>query len=326
MTKKGKLFNERKFQSKKNKPQLDELYDDINQTKNLTKEKDQSDVGTDTGESNYTIAAGESSIEDCNESIKTNVRNSRDMSDIKHDNEPLKKKSKIFNTSSCIKQDNKKQTIKTDAILDSSDLEEEDEAPNTEIQDTSSDKEADIEKFKKISKIQATCSDDERDNVISPKMAEISDCSSGDEHGNIDLERSSKTEDTIAGEETIKLLRKLLKISGIKHIIRKSELDKYSDNKSKIKYLKNLFKEAGYRGLLSENGCKRFRSKLEHAKELAELDTSKIISYEGRSSRSTQRYINRRQQTCKQIDKSSESDSSNEDDILERLKDYVSTD
>jgi hypothetical protein len=45
-------------------------------------------------------------------------------------------------------------------------------------------------------------------------------------------------------------LKKLLRISGIRLMMKKSELDQFSSNKAKIDYLKSLFQAADFTGLI----------------------------------------------------------------------------
>ena len=51
-------------------------------------------------------------------------------------------------------------------------------------------------------------------------------------------------------QSRIEHFKKLLRISGIRIIMKKSELDQFSSNKAKIDYLKSLFQTAGFTGLI----------------------------------------------------------------------------
>jgi hypothetical protein len=49
-------------------------------------------------------------------------------------------------------------------------------------------------------------------------------------------------------QSRIEHLKKLLRISGIRHSIKKTELDELSSNRKKINYLKSIFDTAGFTG------------------------------------------------------------------------------
>jgi hypothetical protein len=53
-------------------------------------------------------------------------------------------------------------------------------------------------------------------------------------------------------QSRIEHLKKLLRISGIRLIIKKTELDELSSNKAKIDYLKSFFDTAGFTGEISQ--------------------------------------------------------------------------
>jgi hypothetical protein len=51
-------------------------------------------------------------------------------------------------------------------------------------------------------------------------------------------------------QSRIEHFKKLLRISGIRFIIKNAELDQFASNKAKINYLKSLFQTAGFTGLI----------------------------------------------------------------------------
>jgi hypothetical protein len=53
-------------------------------------------------------------------------------------------------------------------------------------------------------------------------------------------------------QSRIEHLKKLLRISGIRLLIKKTELDELSSNKAKIDYLKSFFDTAGFTGEISQ--------------------------------------------------------------------------
>ncbi|CAF2787198.1 unnamed protein product [Rotaria sp. Silwood2] len=74
----------------------------------------------------------------------------------------------------------------------------------------------------------------------------------------------------------IERLKKLLRISGIRLIIKKTELDELRSNKAKINYLKSLFNKAGFTGSLSIKECEKFRKKRDTEKELLEIQANAV--------------------------------------------------
>lgn len=66
---------------------------------------------------------------------------------------------------------------------------------------------------------------------------------------NEDEKKSSDTKDTNDRTQfRIDHLKKLLRLSGIRQVMKKSELEPFSSNKAKIAYLKSLFDTAGFTG------------------------------------------------------------------------------
>lgn len=66
---------------------------------------------------------------------------------------------------------------------------------------------------------------------------------------NEDNKKSSEKKDTNdRAQSRIDHLKKLLRLSGIRLIMKKSELEQFSSNKAKIDYLKSLFDTAGFTG------------------------------------------------------------------------------
>lgn len=74
----------------------------------------------------------------------------------------------------------------------------------------------------------------------------------------------------------IENLKKLLRTSGIRLMIKKTELEELPSDKARIKYLKSLFDTAGFTGSLSLKDCRKFREKRDSEKELMEIQASAI--------------------------------------------------
>lgn len=103
---------------------------------------------------------------------------------------------------------------------------------------------------------------------------------------------SQKKDADDRGQLRVDHLKKLLRLSGIRPIMKKSELEPYSSNKAKIKYLKSLFDAAGFTGLtlvfrvsfrswnilgsLSIKECEKFRQKRDTEKELLEIQANVV--------------------------------------------------
>ena len=87
---------------------------------------------------------------------------------------------------------------------------------------------------------------------------------------------STKKEKADPTQVRIDHLKKLLRTSGIRSTIKKTELEELPSDKARIKYLKSLFDTAGYTGSLSLKDCRRFREKRDSEKELMEIRASAV--------------------------------------------------
>ncbi|CAF4133596.1 unnamed protein product, partial [Rotaria magnacalcarata] len=67
-----------------------------------------------------------------------------------------------------------------------------------------------------------------------------------------------------------------LRISGIRLIIKRTELDQFKSNKAKIDYLKSLFDKGGFTGSLTIKECEKFRKKRDTEKELLEIQATSV--------------------------------------------------
>ncbi|CAF1071892.1 unnamed protein product [Didymodactylos carnosus] len=76
-------------------------------------------------------------------------------------------------------------------------------------------------------------------------------------------------------------LKKLLRTSGIRLIVKKAELEQHPSIKDKIKYLKSLFEKAGYTGGLNMKECQRYREKCDGEKELADISERTTENIQG---------------------------------------------
>jgi hypothetical protein len=77
-------------------------------------------------------------------------------------------------------------------------------------------------------------------------------------------------------QSRIEHFKKLLRISGIRFIIKNAELDQFASNKAKINYLKSLFQTAGFTGNLTIKECEKFRKKRDTAKELFDIQANAV--------------------------------------------------
>ena len=110
---------------------------------------------------------------------------------------------------------------------------------------------------------------------------------------NEDDKKSSEKKDTNdRAQSRIDHLKKLLRLSGIRLIMKKSELEQFSSNKAKIDYLKSMFDTAGFTGWLfaslidlhhrnfvgnlSIKECEKFRQKRDTEKELLEIQANAV--------------------------------------------------
>ncbi|CAF3550901.1 unnamed protein product [Adineta steineri] len=87
---------------------------------------------------------------------------------------------------------------------------------------------------------------------------------------------SQKKDKNDQGQSRIEHLKKLLRISGIRLIIKKTELEELKSHKAKINYLKSLFDTAGYTGSLTIKDCQKFREKRDTEKELLEIQSTSV--------------------------------------------------
>ncbi|CAF0752717.1 unnamed protein product [Rotaria sordida] len=87
---------------------------------------------------------------------------------------------------------------------------------------------------------------------------------------------SQKTSKNEKGQSRIEHLKKLLRISGIRFIIKNTELDELRSNKARINYLKSLFDKAGFTGSLAIKECEKFRKKRDAEKELLEIQANSV--------------------------------------------------
>ena len=103
---------------------------------------------------------------------------------------------------------------------------------------------------------------------------------------------SQKKDANDRAQSRIDHLKKLLRLSGIRAVMKKSELEPFSSNKAKINYLQSLFQSAGFTGLifvfrisfrlrnvlgsLTIKECEKFRQKRDTEKELLEIQASAV--------------------------------------------------
>ena len=87
---------------------------------------------------------------------------------------------------------------------------------------------------------------------------------------------SKKKENSDPLQARIENLKKLLRTSGIRLMIKKTELEELPSDKARIKYLKSLFDTAGFTGSLSLKDCRKFREKRDGEKELIEIQASAV--------------------------------------------------
>lgn len=149
-----------------------------------------------------------------------------------------------------------------------------------------------IKSSRKLSFVPPAKSDvdvEEKENIETPR-ATAYDLSSGSENENeneestdskdfalriprVDMKDKKKSSPKIDDEKKsqIEHLKKLLRASGIRLIVRKADLDAYSTDEEKIGYLESLLKSEGLSGKSTLKTCEKFREKRATEKELVEI-------------------------------------------------------
>ncbi|CAF0804068.1 unnamed protein product [Rotaria sordida] len=146
---------------------------------------------------------------------------------------------------------------------------------NKRSNSVSSDDETKQEKIKpkkkRKSKKETTATTNTKKNS-SPKQDKDEQTTTNDDTKNL----SQKTSKNEKGQSRIEHLKKLLRISGIRFIIKNTELDELRSNKARINYLKSLFDKAGFTGSLAIKECEKFRKKRDAEKELLEIQANSV--------------------------------------------------
>ncbi|CAF0752516.1 unnamed protein product [Didymodactylos carnosus] len=76
-------------------------------------------------------------------------------------------------------------------------------------------------------------------------------------------------------------LKKLLRASGIRLIVKNAELEQYVSKEEKTEYLKSLFEKAGYTGGLTIKECQRYKEQRDREKELADISAGTTENIQG---------------------------------------------
>ncbi|CAF3798770.1 unnamed protein product [Rotaria sp. Silwood1] len=176
-----------------------------------------------------------------------------------------KEKKTTMNTTknSSPSQDKDKQTTTNDDTKNLSPSQDKDEQTTTNDDTKKSSSSQDKDE-------QTTTNDDTKN--LSPSQDKDKQTTTNDDTKK-SSQRKSKSDQAQA---RIEHLKKLLRISGIRFIIKKNELDEFRSNKAKIDYLKSLFDKAGYTGNLSIKECGKFRKKRDTEKELLEIQANAV--------------------------------------------------
>ncbi|CAF3830411.1 unnamed protein product [Rotaria sordida] len=147
---------------------------------------------------------------------------------------------------------------------------------NKRSSSVSSDDETKQEKIKpkrkRKSKKETTTTTTNTKKNSSPKQDKDEQTTTNDDTKNL----SQKTSKNEKGQSRIEHLKKLLRISGIRFIIKNTELDELRSNKARINYLKSLFDKAGFTGSLAIKECEKFRKKRDAEKELLEIQANSV--------------------------------------------------
>ncbi|CAF0802878.1 unnamed protein product [Rotaria sordida] len=147
---------------------------------------------------------------------------------------------------------------------------------NKRSSSVSSDDETKQEKIKpkkkRKSKKETTTTTTNTKKNSSPKQDKDEQTTINDDTKNL----SQKTSKNEKGQSRIEHLKKLLRISGIRFIIKNTELDELRSNKARINYLKSLFDKAGFTGSLAIKECEKFRKKRDAEKELLEIQANSV--------------------------------------------------